>query len=74
VLGVGAFGLSQNGWEMARLWLYLLVSALLVMNGIQLALAWLVMRVLEQLAQREMAARRDLHDTAPGGEQPKLSG
>ena len=47
---------------MTRLWFYLLASALLSIVGIQLLVAWIVMRVLEQLAQREAAARRDLDE------------
>lgn len=62
VVSVVALIASMNGWEIARLWLYLLASALLVIIGIQLAIAWLVMRVLEQLAQREVAAQRDLSE------------
>lgn len=64
LLSIGALMLSLNGWEVTRLWLYLLASALLVIIGVQLMISWLVMRVLEQLAQREVAARRDLDEVA----------
>ncbi|MEW5718448.1 MAG: glycosyltransferase [Chloroflexota bacterium] len=67
IFSVGALALASNGWDLARLWLYLLASALLVMMGIQLTISWLVMRVLEQLAQREAAARRDLEDEGNKG-------
>jgi hypothetical protein len=60
LLSVGALALGLNGWEIARLWLYLLASALLVIVGIQLSISWIVMHVLEQLARREVAAQRDL--------------
>jgi glycosyltransferase involved in cell wall biosynthesis len=60
LLSLFALALGLNGWEITRLWFYLLASALLSIVGIQLSVAWLVMRVLEQLAQRETAARRDL--------------
>ena len=48
-----------QGWELARLWLYLLGSAMLVLIGVQLAISWLLMRVLEELAQREMQVLND---------------
>jgi len=68
LVGAGAFIASLGGWEMERLWFYLLFGASLVIVGIQLAIAWVVMRVLEELAQRESEAQRDLSDnpiTAP---------
>lgn len=43
-----------QGWEVERLWLYFLGSDLLVLIGIQLAISWLLMRVLEELSQRDM--------------------
>jgi len=64
-LSIGALVLGLNGWEITRLWLYLLASALLMMIGIQLTIAWLVMRVLEQLAQREVTTQHDLEDAVP---------
>ncbi len=60
LLSLGAFGLSLGGWRIERLWLYLLASALLIIVGVQLSISWLVMRVLEELAQREVSAQRDL--------------
>ena len=62
LLSLSALVLSMNGWEIARLWLYLMASALLTMVGIQLSISWIVMRVLEQLAQREIAAQRDMSE------------
>ena len=47
------------GWEVARLWLYLLGSTMLVLVGIQLSISWLLMRVLEELSQREMQVLND---------------
>lgn len=66
VLSVGAFALSMNGWEITRLWLYQLLSALLMIAGLQLCGAWIVMRVLEELAQREGSAQRDLVEPETG--------
>jgi glycosyltransferase involved in cell wall biosynthesis len=54
---MGAFVLLQ-GWEVARLWLYLLGSATLVLIGIQLSISWLLMRVLDELSKREMQVKK----------------
>lgn len=48
-----------QGWELTRLWLYLLGSAMLVLIGVQLAISWLLMRVLEELSQRDMQVLND---------------
>ena len=42
VLGVG-------GWDMTRLWLYGMGSAMLIVLGVQLVIYWLVIRVLDEL-------------------------
>ena len=66
VLGGGlAFGgisivLGLNGWEISRLWLYLLGSAMLVLSGVQLIIYWVLLRVLDELSLREVMADRDL--------------
>ena len=62
LLSFVTLALGMSGWEVTRLWFYLLASALLSIVGIQLLVAWIVMRVLEQLAQREAAARLDLEE------------
>ena len=49
-----------QGWEVARLWLYLLGSAALLLIGIQLSISWLLMRVLEELSQREVQVLNDI--------------
>jgi hypothetical protein len=54
-----SLALSFNGWPIERLWLYLAASALLMLIGIQLSVAWLEMSVLRELSQR------DLTDAAP---------
>jgi glycosyltransferase involved in cell wall biosynthesis len=60
LLGGVSFLLGLRGWDVARLWLYLLGSALLVLVGLQLMISWLVMRVLEDLSKRETRMRWDL--------------
>ena len=61
-LGVAAVSvaLGLQGWEIARLWLYLMGSAMLVLVGVQLVVYWILARVLEELSQREILAERDL--------------
>jgi len=59
-IGLTASVLSLSGWEMARLWLYLLGSAMLILIGLQLAIYWVLVRVLEELSRREMMAQRDM--------------
>jgi hypothetical protein len=59
-LAAGSLALGLNGWEIARLWLYLLGSALFILVGVQLMIYWLLMRVLEELSQRELLTKKDL--------------
>ena len=61
-LGVGAVSLvlSFGGWDMARLWLWLLGSAMLVLVGVQFIVSWIVMRMLEEVSQREVQVGNDL--------------
>jgi hypothetical protein len=44
--------LGVNGWEIARLWFWLLTSALVLLVGVQLLISWILMRVLETLSER----------------------
>jgi glycosyltransferase involved in cell wall biosynthesis len=60
VVAVIAIVLGVQGWEISRLWLYLLGSAMFFLVGIQLIIYWILMRVLEQLSQREMQTRKDM--------------
>jgi hypothetical protein len=59
-VGLAAYSLSLSGWDLERLWLYMLGSASLAMIGVQLFVSWVVMRVLQELSQRETSAQRDL--------------
>lgn len=71
--GMGAFAASWSGWENERLWFYLLASASLVIVGIQLAIAWVIMRVLEELAQREADTQRDMSESAEADGPPAVA-
>ncbi|MGD8634650.1 MAG: glycosyltransferase, partial [Anaerolineales bacterium] len=55
--------LGIRGWEIARLWLYFLGSAMFILLGLQLIIFWVVMRVLEELSQRDSLSRLDLAKT-----------
>jgi len=63
-LGVGlagvSLGLGLNGWEIARLWLYLLASAMLILIAVQLVIYWILLRVLSELSQRATHIKRDM--------------
>ncbi|MEZ4589717.1 MAG: glycosyltransferase family 2 protein [Chloroflexota bacterium] len=65
VLGVGSLSLAiTQDWPIQRVWLYLLGSAMSTLVGIQLVIYWVLLRVLEELSQREILAQRDLQGYA----------
>ena len=49
-----ALGMGINGWDIARLWLYLVGSALFILVGVQLLISWVVMKTLDELSQRDV--------------------
>lgn len=61
VLGIVSLVLGANGWEMTRLWLYLLGAAMLTLVGVQLILYWILMRILSELSKREVLTMQDLN-------------
>jgi hypothetical protein len=52
--------LGIQGWELDRLWLYLLGSAMFILVGVQLIIYWILMLVLDELSQRESMVEKDL--------------
>lgn len=54
MVGGVSLALGLRGWEITRLWFWLLGSALLVLVGLQLTISWILMRVLEALSEREV--------------------
>ncbi|MFH1086914.1 MAG: glycosyltransferase family 2 protein [Chloroflexota bacterium] len=64
ILGVISLALGLNGWPMDRLWLYLLAGMMLVTLGVQLAVFWIILRVVEDLSQRAARAQAD-REAAP---------
>ncbi len=53
--------LALQGWEITRLWLWLLGSALSLLSGIQLGLFSLLIRVIGALSQRPARVEHDLN-------------
>lgn len=60
IIGIVSISLGMSGWEINRLWLYLLGSAMFILVGVQLILYWILMRVLEELSQREDLIDKDM--------------
>ncbi len=51
----------RSDWPISRLWLYLLGSAMLILIGVQLGISWVVMRVLEELSERDRQVATDMN-------------
>jgi glycosyltransferase involved in cell wall biosynthesis len=58
-IGVIALALGVRGWEIGRLWFYMVGSALIFLVGVQLVVYWLLLRILEELSQRDALSRQD---------------
>lgn len=57
---IASLVLSMNGWDITRLWFWLVCSALFSLVGLQLFVSWVVMRILEELSEREMHIEREM--------------
>lgn len=53
--------LGLSGWPVSRLWFWQLIAAMSALVGLQLTIGWFIMRVLEELSQREMRVANDMH-------------
>ena len=60
VLGLVSFILALNNWPIERLWLYLLVGTMLILAGMQLEIYWLIVRILDELSQREIKVQSEM--------------
>jgi hypothetical protein len=60
LLGAATLVLSFSGWDLNRIWFWLLGSAMLVMIGLQLVVSWILMRVLETLSEREVRIEQEM--------------
>lgn len=63
VLGLVSLGLGVGGWAIERLWFYGLVASMAFLLGVQMMIYWLIMRVLEELNQRDVLVQVDLERT-----------
>ncbi len=61
LVGIVSMALGISGWEMSRLWMWLVGSALLVLVGTQLIITWILVRILQELSKRDMIAEQDMH-------------
>jgi glycosyltransferase involved in cell wall biosynthesis len=52
-LGVASFLIGLGGWELTRLWLWLLGSSMFVLVGVQLMLFWMLIQVLDAIDARD---------------------
>lgn len=52
--------MGLGGWDITRIWLWLLGAALGILVGLQLLISWILMRVLEELSMRELRVAADL--------------
>jgi glycosyltransferase involved in cell wall biosynthesis len=59
-LGLVSLALGLRGWELERLWFYLLGSALIFLVGLQLVINWLLIRILDELNRREILTKQDM--------------
>ncbi|HEX9798037.1 MAG TPA: glycosyltransferase family 2 protein [Anaerolineales bacterium] len=59
VLGLISVALGLQGWDVDRLWLYLLISAMAILMGVQLTTFWVLVRVLDELSQRAILVEPD---------------
>ena len=59
-IGIVALVLGVRGWDIDRLWFYLLSSAMIFLVGVQLFVYWLLLRILEELSQREVKTKSDM--------------
>jgi len=60
VVGLTALVLGVQGWEIGRLWFYMVGSAMIFLVGVQLVVYWLLLRILEELSQREFLTKQDM--------------
>jgi hypothetical protein len=53
-IALAALLIGADSWAIGRLWFYMVCSALIFLVGVQLVVYWLLIRILEELSQREM--------------------
>jgi glycosyltransferase involved in cell wall biosynthesis len=59
-IALAALLIGADSWAIGRLWFYMVCSALIFLVGVQLLVYWLLLRILEELSQREMLTKQDM--------------
>lgn len=67
VAGITTVALGLQTWSINSIWLYLISSSMLILLGVQLIIYWSILRVLDELGQREMLTQKDLGSTEVSG-------
>jgi glycosyltransferase involved in cell wall biosynthesis len=60
ITAVVSVTLSLNGWDITRLWFYMLTSAMMMLVGMELVIYWILLRVLDELSRREVQTEQDM--------------
>ena len=60
LIGFGSLGLGLTGWDITRLWLWLLGSAMFTLVGLQTFFSWILMRLLEGLSERDVHVEKEI--------------
>jgi len=55
-----SLALNFGRGDSARLWLYLLGSTMMILIGVQLFISWILVRVLDEVSQRDELTKQDL--------------
>jgi len=58
---VVALVLSLTGWDLSRLWFWMVSSVMAMLVGLQLVISWFIMQVLNELSQRETLVEGDMN-------------
>jgi hypothetical protein len=67
LVGCVSLFLGGSGWEISRLWFYLTGAALIFLVGLQLVVYYILLRILDELSQRESLTLQDLNNTEQAG-------
>ena len=59
IMGIVALVFGFRGVEVGRLWLYLLGSGMLILTSVQLLTNWVLMRILDELNERDSVIARE---------------
>jgi hypothetical protein len=62
-VGLMALLIGADDWAIGRLWFYMVCSALVFLVGVQLVVYWLLLRILEELSQRDFLTKQDIRSS-----------